>query len=282
LVSHWFTVVFLSTMMVQTLLTSLALARAALDSESSVMLQSTAIGQGHAALGAFDLQDVLANNVPGKTPGPHSALRKVLEQVNHVGDTCNCELGGTGEYKMCQAAIDNADSAWSFGIKGYDPWGLYLNKNFGMVPNTYDCYRTDKPVDFENNFAAVCLSLDGPGVVEKDNIVGYGPSRVNFTSLPTVLTGIDAGKALVKMDIEASEWDILEDVTPSVLKTMGNFNVEYHFGGLEDQFDRLARIVAKMNDNLAVISADVTFYNAPWVGYVQVAYAQRSLCRVKG
>lgn len=269
-------------MMLQTLLATLALVSESLDSEGSVMLQSTAIGQGHVVLGGFDLQDVLTDNVPVKTPGQASPLRKVLEQVNHVGDTCHCEIGGTEEYKMCQAAIDNADSAWSFGVKGYDPWGYYLNKQFAMVPNAYDCYDPRKPTDFESNFAAVCLSLDGPGVVEKDNLVGYGPSRVNFTSLPTVLAGIHAGKALVKMDIEGSEWDILEDVTPGVLRTMGNFNVEYHFGGMQDQLDRVARIVTKMNDNLAVISADVTFYNAPWVGYVSVAYAQRSLCRVKG
>jgi len=273
--------------MVQILLTSLALASSALDNEGLVMLQSMPIGEGHAVPGAFDLQDVLAGNVPVKTPrsggsGWQSALHNVLEQVNHVGDTCNCKLGGTEEYKMCQAAIDNADSAWSFGIKGYDPWGHYLNKNFGMVPNTFDCYDPRKPVDFESNFAAVCLSLDGPGIVEKDNLLGmqaHGQSRINFTNLPEVLAGIGAGKSLVKMDIEGSEWDVLEDVSPSVLKTIGSFNVEYHFGGRQDEFDRLARIVAKMNDNFAVVGADVTFYNAPWIGYVQVAYAQRSLCK---
>lgn len=256
--------------MVQTLLTSLVLSSSALDIEGTVMLQSVAIGEGRGRSPEFDLQDVLADNVPVA-----SGMRTILEQVNHVGDTCGCEGAGVPGYGLCQAAVDNADSAWSFGIKGYDPWGHSLNEKFGMVPNTFDCYDTRKPTDFESNFAAVCVSLDAPGIVEKET---HG-QRHNFTSLPTVLAGIGAGKALVKMDIEGSEWDILEDVSPSVLKTMGSFHVEYHFGGLQNEFDRLARIVAKMNDNLAVVKADVTFYTAPWIGYISVAYAQRSLCK---
>src|SRR5262245_21238307 len=62
----------------------------------------------------------------------------------------NCRLERFGEardggYLMCGNLLGGAQSAYSYGINGYDQWGCDVSTRLGVPLHQYDCFNTTQP-----------------------------------------------------------------------------------------------------------------------------------------
>jgi len=170
--------------------------------------------------------------------------------------------------------LAEATLALSLGINGYDPWAQHVQKNSGqnVVPKTFDCYNTNKPGGFENDFSEVCVG----------NTEGIFDNR-KFTALSKLLTGVPERSVLLKMDIERSEFDILEYMSDEDWKRIRSLHVEYHMNYYcpdEVEWNRILRILRRVRQKLAVVDGaagyygtNCTFAQSPMPKLFAVSYA---------
>jgi len=238
----------------------------------------------------LSIQDVLKDHTT--LPGP---VRSFMELANPDKYACDCKLLetegdnitswggelGSDEYHFCEQAAKQANSAWSFGIRHLDSWSEMVNTHLSLVPNTFDCFDTKKPEGFANNFKSVCLGA------EAGDVEGRA-----YDTLPRLLEGAEEGKALVKMDIEGSEYEALDNISLEVLKSIGSLHVEFHLTGISpnfasDHLKPLAVIMEKLSKTHAVVFAKANYYGnivlddagVPIPAFLQVDYTSHSTCK---
>jgi len=138
----------------------------------------------------------------------------------------NCQLQRFGEandggYLMCANLLSSVQSAYSYGISGYDGWGCDISRRFGVRVHQYDCFDTRQPAcaGGDTLFHTECI---GPERKQEDGRV--------FDTLPQqIAQNGDAGKSLVvKMDVERAEWDSLLATPNAVLDRFAQFAIELH------------------------------------------------------
>eukprot|EP00404_Azadinium_spinosum_P004817 CAMPEP_0180473386 /NCGR_PEP_ID=MMETSP1036_2-20121128/30128_1 /TAXON_ID=632150 /ORGANISM="Azadinium spinosum, Strain 3D9" /LENGTH=270 /DNA_ID=CAMNT_0022480657 /DNA_START=48 /DNA_END=860 /DNA_ORIENTATION=- len=200
----------------------------------------------------------------------------IFEQL--APEACACTIDRWDQYTVCQQATKTSTSAFSFGVMGYDPWGKYVNQNYNLIPELFDCFDHRKPGGFENNFAAVCL-----GAQE-----GELDGRM-YETIPRLLKGVANASVLMKMDIEGSEFDVLGSLTPSDFERLSSLNVEYHFNQGRcpdsDEIDRALRVMQHVRKHLVVVDAAADYYGpecrvdgALFPKMFAVSYTARSTC----
>jgi hypothetical protein len=145
----------------------------------------------------------------------------------------NCEMQRFGEahdggYLMCGNLLTAVQSAYSYGIGGYDGWGCDVSRKLSVKVHQYDCFDRRRP------------SCPGGDTVFHDECVS-GEARVDqgrrFETVERQLaTNGDAGKHLVvKMDVEGAEWDSWMQTPDAVLDRIDQIAMEFH-GVKEERF----------------------------------------------
>ena len=138
----------------------------------------------------------------------------------------NCDLQRFGEtndggYLMCGNLLGAVQSAYSYGISGYDGWGCDISRRFRVPVHQYDCFDTREPscAGGETHFHAECIAAQHK--VEEGR---------TFDSLQQqILRNGDDGKNLVvKMDVERAEWDSLLETPSEVLGRFAQLAIEFH------------------------------------------------------
>lgn len=192
---------------------------------------------------------------------------------------CPCAIQEWDQYAMCQEAINHSQTAWSFGIRGYDLWGKFLGQTSGIVPRTFDCYDRKAPTDFENSFYPICL---GP------QEGAFGPNT--FMTLPGLLNGSSDGSALVKLDIEGDEFPVLAELNSTDISAVSSLNVEYHLYYAtgcpsKEELKLIKDVFTKMQQSFVVIGGRANYYGEDCFiegvklpKLVAVSYAARQMC----
>jgi len=165
---------------------------------------------------------------------------------------CQCRLERWDQYAACSSAIKSATKAVSLGVNGYDPWGKHLQRNHGLLPRAFDCFNTKIPVDFQSDFAAVCMAAKAGT---------WGGRR--YDTIASILEGATNGSVLLKMDVEESEWSILESLSEADLAKITSLHVEYHFNYRCPSVQDLARaraIMQKVRQHFAVVDGAAGYY----------------------
>jgi len=142
-----------------------------------------------------------------------------------------------GGYSMCnellQAGTVNITAAYSFGVHGYDGWGMAMSNMLRVPVYEYDCFFTTQPIC--KSTADYCDLRFSPTCVTGAN--GRNAGQDNWSTLRKMLESNGHWKAsqdgspklLMKMDIEAHEWDILADVeNRDVLNNFAHLVFELH------------------------------------------------------
>jgi len=130
-----------------------------------------------------------------------------------------------GGYVMCGDGLDQGlVGAYSYGINGFDGWGMSVASRFSIPLHEYDCYNQNRPSVCHGcnvTFKAECLA--GPNQAPKINhktlmqqVREAGNSNAQEDSL------------LLKMDAEGAEWEVFADEPISSLKKFRQIVVEYH------------------------------------------------------
>ena len=150
----------------------------------------------------------------------------LLEDLQPVA-LANCELKRFGEpndggYLLCANLLKDVQSAYSYGISGYDGWGCDISRQLKVKVHEYDCFNLQQPVCdggalmFHPECVAGTRSTDTDG-------------RVFDTPAAQIDRNGDRDRHLVlKMDVEGAEWDTFLQTSESVLNQVDQLAVEFH------------------------------------------------------
>jgi Methyltransferase FkbM domain len=139
----------------------------------------------------------------------------------------NCQLERFGEkndggYLMCGNLLDQVQSAYSYGISGYDQWGCDISTRFKLTVHQYDCFNTTEPAcpAGRTDFHAEC--------------VGDSARRVEGREFDTIKNqfaknGDQSKRIVLKIDVEGAEWESFRSAPDDVFDQIDQMSVEFHW-----------------------------------------------------
>jgi hypothetical protein len=139
----------------------------------------------------------------------------------------NCQFERFGEpndggYLLCANLLGAAESAYSYGIAGYDGWGCDVSRRLNLPVHQYDCFDTRRPACPGGRpiFHAECVG--GERTIDEAD-------RLFDTLAHQLVKNGDARRRLiVKMDIEGAEWHSLARTPDSILQRIDQLSIELH------------------------------------------------------
>jgi hypothetical protein len=177
----------------------------------------------------------------------------------------NCELARFGEendggYLLCANLLKDVESAYSYGISGYDGWGCDVSTRLRVPVHQYDCFNTTQP------------SCPGGRPVFHAECVAGRRSRDEegrlFDSLQSQFdrNGDAAKHLVVKMDVEGAEWESILETPDDVLARIDQLVFEFHGVSYTDRYlevlgklKRTFEIVHLHFNNYACVGAGAPF-----------------------
>jgi hypothetical protein len=152
----------------------------------------------------------------------------------------NCELQRFGEpndggYLMCGNLLGEVEAGYSYGIANYDQWGCDIATRLRVPLHQYDCFDTRQPAcrGGKTVFHAECVAET------RKTEAG----RLFDTLENQFARNGDATKRLVvKMDVEAAEWDSLLHASDETLQRFDQLAIELHGMHESKHIDVLKRL----------------------------------------
>jgi hypothetical protein len=144
---------------------------------------------------------------------------------------------------MCLDGLDKGlVGAYSYGINGFDGWGMSIASTYNVSLNEYDCTNSKQPT-----VCAGCnVHFHGECILNND-----APPKPLFKTLGQQLQ--DSGNAnatdrslLLKIDVEAAEWPIFAEEPVENLKKFRQIVVEYHWINKVENHDQYLKAVKKI------------------------------------
>ena len=156
-----------------------------------------------------------------------TAQRRILFEMLQPVALANCELERFGEandggYLMCANLLGDIESAYSYGISGYDQWGCDVSRTLDVPVHQYDCFDPTQP------------ACPGGHAVFHLECVGGRAATIDGRRFDTIEHQLgkngDGGKRIVlKIDVEGAEWDSLLSTPDEVLQRIDQMAVEFHW-----------------------------------------------------
>jgi len=138
----------------------------------------------------------------------------------------NCEFKRFGEaadggYILCANLLGSVQSAYSYGISGYDQWGCDVSRQLSVTVHEYDCFDLRAP------------SCPGGRAIFHPECVGSQTATIEgrlFDSPERQFekNGDGRRRLVVKMDVESAEWDTLAHASDAVLERIDQLAIELH------------------------------------------------------
>jgi hypothetical protein len=156
-----------------------------------------------------------------------AALKESLFAAVQPVALTNCRLERFGEahdggYLLCANLLDAVESAYSYGIAGYDQWGCDVSTRLGVTLHQYDCFDTTQPACPTGHtiFHAECVGASK--TVEQGRL---------FDTIENQLArnGDRAKRIVMKMDVEGAEWPSLLSAPDAVLQRIDQLAIEFHW-----------------------------------------------------
>ena len=155
-----------------------------------------------------------------------AGIRQELFAEAQPAKITNCEFVRIGEindggYLACGNLLAGTESAYSYGISGYDGWGCQISRTLHVPVHEYDCFDLTKP------------SCPGGQPVFHPECVGTKSIFEDGRPFDSIASQIqrngDAGKTLVmKMDVEGAEWDAFLAAPDETFDHIAQLVVEFH------------------------------------------------------
>jgi hypothetical protein len=214
-------------------LKSTFLSKTSSSSSAALRFQSEALDRA--------LQSIANKLEPGYTRDFLKTLR-LCAPCNHFERLGEANDGG---YVTCTDGLDKGlVGALSYGINGFDGWGMAVASKYKIPLNEYDCTNPNVPEVCEGckvNFHNECI-LDAKGVPHGD-----------YKTLSQQLKESGNGNAkdrslLLKIDVEAAEWKIFAEEPVENMKKFREIVVEYHWINQEDNHQLYLQAVKRIED----------------------------------
>jgi len=217
------------------------------------------------ALGSSNTTETM-KSLQGELADPSltGRAREILELSSPTQDaTKRCtKRDAWDQYVICQGLLENRKmEAHSYGIKGYDVYGEHLAKApYNFPVHLYDCFDTSKPSKFPNMFHPTCVASQ-PRVDQKGH---------QFETLHQHLASLNLLTAVVKLDVEGAEFDVLRNLKEEDAKKIAMMTVEWHsgLGGcgemLEERHSKeLVPALKNMDKFFSVVEGYGVFWGTP-------------------
>jgi len=131
-----------------------------------------------------------------------------------------------GGYVMCTDGLEKGlVGAYSYGINGFDGWGMAVASRYHIPLNEYDCTNSQEPAVCQGckvNFHFECILNNNAG------------PKFNFKTLTQQFK--ESGNAnakdrslLLKIDVEAAEWKVFAEEPVENMRKFREIVVEYHW-----------------------------------------------------
>ncbi len=202
-------------------------------------------------------------------PAAVAQQRRTLFTMLQPVALANCLLERFGEsndggYLMCGNLLGGVQSAYSYGISGYDGWGCEISRKHDVPVHQYDCFDTTQPT---------CLFGD---TVFHAECVGDTTETVDGRRFDTVKNhfarnGDQAKRIVLKIDVEGAEWESLLSTPDATLRQIDQLAIEFHWAENE-AFDwvndeRYLRVVTRLREYFEV--AHLHFNNTSCIDDLQ-------------
>jgi len=177
-----------------------------------------------------------------------------------------------GGYVMCADGLDKGlVAAYSYGINGFDGWGMAIASRFKIPLNEYDCTSSKRPKVCKGckvNFHGECiLNNNGDAAAEASMMHGVGDARAadgegeagttsvvsaaSFKTLTQMLK--ESGNAnakerslMLKIDVESAEWKVFAEEPVENFRKFREIVVEYHWINKVDKHPLYLQAVNKI------------------------------------
>ena len=189
------------------------------------------------------------------------AQRQLLFDMLQPVALANCRLERFGEpndggYLMCGNLLAGIESAYSYGIAGYDKWGCDISTALDVPVHQYDCFDPTQPA-----------CPDGKTVFHLECVAGR-PATIEGRPFDTIerqvaKNGDRAKRLALKIDVEGAEWDSLLSASDEVLQQIDQMAIEFHWvldQSRPVQDERYARVVRRLKEFFEI--AHIHFNNA--------------------
>lgn len=173
----------------------------------------------------------------------------------------NCQLERFGEandggYLMCGNLLGEIESAYSYGISGYDKWGCDISTRHRVAVHQYDCFVTDQPACPAGNamFHAECVGAVAETVEGRP---------FDTISNQFARNGDTTKRVVLKIDVEGAEWDSLLAMPDETLRQIDQLAAELHWMRGRDgsvQYDKYLHVVHRLKQFFEI--AHIHYNNA--------------------
>ena len=188
-------------------------------------------------------------------PANDAALRQALFEALRPVALTNCQLERFGEprdggYLMCGNLLEAVESAYSYGIAGYDKWGCDASTKLKVPLHQYDCFDTTQPACPGGNaiFHAECVG-------DSQTVVDNRPFDTVENQL--IKNGDGAKRVVMKMDVEGAEWASLLAAPETVLRRIDQLAIELHWlrdsQGVWTHDPRYLALVTRLKEHFHVV-----------------------------
>jgi hypothetical protein len=215
-----------------------------------VIRNQVKVHRGREARAALMRQRHPAEPVPPAVAEQRRALFALLQPVA----LANCVLERFGEandggYLMCGNLLGEVQTAYSYGISGYDGWGCEISRKHDVPVHQYDCFNTTQP-----------MCLFGEPVFHAE-CVGDAAETIDGRAFDTVTNqlarnGDQSKRIVLKIDVEGAEWASLLSTPDDTLRRVDQLAIEFHWAENET-FDwvhdeRYLRVVTRLREHFEV------------------------------
>jgi len=173
-----------------------------------------------------ELDKVLQAAAGAQPAGPTREFLKTLRlcaPCNHFERLGEAFDGG---YVTCTDGLDKGlVGAYSYGINGFDGWGMAVASRYHIPLHEYDCTNPKAPrvcQGCEAHFHYECIS--NARAVPEVNFKTFSQQLVDSGNFKTKDRSL-----LLKIDVEAAEWQIFAEEPITNLKKFREIVVEYHW-----------------------------------------------------
>jgi hypothetical protein len=164
---------------------------------------------------------------PSAQQAVNAQFRQQLFDALRPVAVTNCLLERFGEtndggYLMCANLLQDMQSAYSYGISGYDKWGCDISTAGRVTVHQYDCFNTTQPQcpTGKTVFHAECVGSETK--TEDGRFFDTVASQLSRN-------GDEAKRVVVKMDVEGAEWMSIRSMPDEVLSRIDQMAVEFHW-----------------------------------------------------
>jgi len=182
---------------------------------------------------SMQLNGVLQSAADESTDPVTKAFLRTLRLCARCNDFERVGENYDGGYIICADGLKNSGlkGAYSYGINGYDGWGMDLAQRYKIPLYEYDCFdkRAPKP-------CTGCQVKFSPQCIQGNNESSSMPAFKTFTE-HVKLNGQSSAppsSLMLKVDVEGAEWNVWGDETISSLSQVRQITTELH--GISNEY----------------------------------------------